>query len=235
MSTVSIMQPAYLPWLGYFDRIGRSQLHVILDHVPIDHNSVTKFTNRNKIRTANGSMWLTVPISTKGEARHDPITELKIPPDTKWQKKHWNTIRCSYSKAPFFRNHADFFESVFHQEWSHLYPLLEKIENYLLDILQIHTPRIRSSTLSPVKRKSELILEICQKVGASTYISGPFGRDYLDLESFSKVGISVEFHEYNHPTYNQLHDGFEPYMSVIDLIFNHGSNSQQIITGREIK
>ena len=101
---VSIMQPAYLPWLGYFDRIYKSDLHIILDHVSLDKNSQTKFANRNKIRTLQGSNWLTVPILSRGADRDKPIKDILIENSAPWRKKHVKSLHYSYCKTPFFKS-----------------------------------------------------------------------------------------------------------------------------------
>lgn len=226
---VSIMQPAYLPWLGYFDRIAQSDRHVVLDTVRIDHNTKTQFTNRNRVLTANGPVWLTVPISTSGRQDHLRIADIEVARREKWQRKHWETIRQSYRRAPYFEHHEPFLSECFSRDWVRLSPLLDFLTEYLLHSLGITTPLVRSSALPVSADKSDLVLQICCEVGAQVYISGPFGRDYLDLASFERAGIEVRFQNYQHPSYTQLHPGFEPYMSVIDLLLNHGPDSLGIL------
>jgi hypothetical protein len=229
---LSINQPAYFPWLGYFERIASSDVHIILDHVQFEKNSMT---NRNKVKTSQGWAWLTVPVCSKGEFGDLSISSLKISQNKKWKKKHWNTIRAAYSKTPFFNEHSEFFEEIYSKEWDKLEPLMNEITNYLLDALSISTKIIRSSELDPKESKSELILELCKKAGATTYLSGPFGRDYLDLIQFQEHGIDLQFQDYQHPTYKQMHGEFLPYMSTIDLLFNEGSKSLDILTGGQEK
>jgi hypothetical protein len=221
---VSIGQPAYLPWLGYFERIARSDLHVVLDHVPMDHSSRTKFANRNKVRTADGWCWLTVPVLTKGDARHLPLAELEIVNDTEWTEKHWRTLAASYARAAHFAEHADFFHATYETEWQRLVPLCSHVTGYLLDAFGIATPLVRSSELAAQGAKDELLVAICRDVGATTYLSGPFGRDYIRPELFEAAGIGLAFHEFEHPVYEQAFPGFEPFMSAIDLLFNRGTH-----------
>ena len=218
---VSIMQPAYLPWLGYFDRIFQSDLHIVLDNVAIDRSSKTKFANRNKIRTAQGSLWLTVPLAKK-ENTDLYLDTLKINNDQSWQKKHWLSIKGNYTKAPFFQEHHDFFDQIYTKNWERLFELTQETTHYLLDALSIDTEIVLASKMNLPFSKSELILELCKNVCATTYISGPFGREYLDEGSFLKAGIKLEYHDYQHPIYKQRYSDFEPYMSVIDLLFNLG-------------
>jgi hypothetical protein len=229
---VSIMQPAYLPWLGYFDRIYRSDLHVVLDHVQIDRNSKTKFANRNKIRTATGWVWLTVPLVTSGKSAQLGITQLEISPDARWEKKHLETIRHSYAKAPYFPEHRAFLQELYQETWTHLAPLLRRSTDYLVRAFGMSTPVVYSSSLRTGGAKDELILNICRDVGATCYLSGPFGRDYLSQDEFGRVGIELRFHDYVHPVYPQIQGGFEPYMSGLDLLLNCGAESLSVLAGK---
>jgi hypothetical protein len=227
--TVSIMQPAYLPWLGYFHRIAMSDLHIVLDHVAIDRNSKTKFANRNKVRTKEGWTWLTIPLLTRGRSDQLGINQLEIDETAQWQRKHWNTIRHSYGHTPHFSQHADFLQSLFDRPWRLLIDVQRELTEYLLPALGITTPILFSSSMATASRKDELILDLCRESGATEYISGPFGRDYLKADDFDQAGIRLSFHDYHHPVYQQAFDGFEPYMSAIDLLFNHGSASAEIL------
>jgi len=224
---VSINQPAYLPWLGYFHRIAASDLHIVLDHVQFEKNS---FVNRNRIRTATGTTWLTVPVLTKGKFKELPISELTINTTEDWQGKHWRTIQQNYGKAQHFAEHAGFFESVYTRTWTHLLPLCMEITAYLLQSFGISTPFRSSSEMSPAQTKSELVLELCKSVGADTYLSGILGKQYLDEASFRRAGIRVLYQDYKHPTYPQYRAaGFEPHLSAIDLLFNCGPESRSIL------
>jgi len=223
---VSINQPAYLPWLGYFHRIAVSDLHIVLDHVQFEKNS---FTNRNKIRTSEGWCWLTVPLKTSGRFGDLAIAQIEIATERRWAEKHWNSIRLNYSKANYFREHADFFENIFSRSWERLNPLLREITTYLLSAFGIKTKILFSSEIGAAGRKSELVLELCRKVGATSYLSGSLGRDYLDEVAFEGAGIAVCYQDYHHPAYKQIYPGFEPYMGAIDLLFNHGPDSLEVI------
>jgi WbqC-like protein len=223
---VSINQPAYLPWLGYFHRIAVSDLHIVLDHVQFEKNG---FTNRNKIRTSEGWCWLTVPLKTSGRFGNLAIAQVEISSERRWAEKHWNSLRLNYSKANYFREHADFFENIFSRSWERLNPLLREITTYLLSAFGIKTKIVFSSEIGAAGRKSELVLELCRKVGATTYLSGSLGRDYLDEVAFEEAGIAVSYQEYRHPTYTQLYSSFEPYMGAIDLLFNCGPKSLGIM------
>src|SRR5437588_10259640 len=183
---LSIAQPAYLPWLGYFDRIGRSDLHVVLDDVPIGHRS---FVNRNRIRTASGWTWLSVPVHGRlPEGRTQRILDISIVDGDRWRHKHWDSIRFAYAHAPFFAEHSDYWLEIFSRPWQRLTDLLTATTEYLLSTLDIRTPLVRSSEIAVRGSKSDLILDLCLAVGADAYLSGPFGREYLDQDSFAAHG-----------------------------------------------
>ncbi len=229
---VSINQPAYLPWLGYFHRIAVSDLHVVLDHVQYEKNS---FTNRNKIRTANGWTWLTVPVRTGGQFGNLSIASLGVAEDA-WRRKHWDTLRQNYAKAPFFQEHKAFLEELFRQEWTQLALLLRSSTDYLLAALGINTPFLYSSDIGVEGAKDLLVLDICRKTKASIYISGALGRDYLREPLFAAEGLKIYYQDYVHPRYRQAFPGFEPHMAVLDLLLNHGPASLQILLeGNETK
>jgi len=224
---ITINQPAYLPWLGYFDRIAKADIHIILDHVQFEKNS---FTNRNKVRTATGWTWLTVPVLTKGRFGELTIDKTEINRMSNWSKKHLKTLQANYSRSAYYPCYADYFVEFYQKDWSHLAPMLHESTRFLSQKLGIQTQQLKSSELSPQSMKSDLILELCTKVGATTYLSGPFGRNYLDEGAFKKAGIKLQYHDYEHPKYRQYFDNFEPFMSVVDLLFNHGDTSLEILS-----
>lgn len=224
---VSINQPGYLPWLGYFARIAASDMHIVLDHVQFEKNS---FINRNKIRTREGSAWLTVPVATKGHFGDLPIDGVEIVAANAWAPKHYQTLLHAYRKTAYFGAHEAFFSEMYARPWARLRELNEHATSYLLDALNIRTPLVRSSTLGARSQKSELVLELCREAGATTYLSGPFGRDYLDEAAFQRAGISVRYDDYVHPAYPQAFQGdFIPFMSIVDLLFNAGPASRDIL------
>ena len=205
---VSIMQPAYMPWLGYFDRIAKSDVHVVLNDVTMDKSSKTKFANRNKIRTQQGWAWLTVPLKSFSQSSRVLINEIEIAPDNNWREKHLKTLHFNYSNSVYYSDYSTYFESFYKEKWSSLEPMLLESTRFLLNTLNLNTPLIPSTELSVMSKKSNLILDICRNISATTYLSGPFGRHYLDKDTFERAGIELQFHDYFHPTYDQLYDGF---------------------------
>jgi hypothetical protein len=212
---VSIHQPAYLPWLGYFDKIQRADKFIYLDTVQFQKNS---FQNRNKIRTQQGSMWVTVPLRTKGHLV-ETLKSTTINNDIDWRRKHLGALQANYARAANFDAIFARLRPFYESDWTHLSDLCHAMLLSFLEGLSITTPVVKASELPPVEaRKSDLVLELCRQAGATTYLSGSQGRDYLDLKSFADAGVVVEFQDYVHPVYSQLYPGFVPNMAVVDLL-----------------
>jgi len=228
---VSINQPAYLPWLGYFHRIAISDIHIVLNHVQFEKNS---FINRNKLRTKEGWIWVTVPIKTKGLFGKLEINTLKIPEENRWNKKHWASIVTNYSRAPYFEEYAWVVKDVYENRWVEFDGLTKTITTNILKALDIQTPILFSSDMNIEGKKDQLVLNLCKKVGATTYVSGTHGKKYLDEKKFLKDDIRVVYQDYIHPSYQQVYPGFEAYMSAIDLIFNCGPKSIDIIAKNKL-
>lgn len=213
---LSIHQPAYLPWLGYLDRIARSDCFVFLDTVQFEKNS---FTNRNRIKTVTGPLWLTVPVKQQGHLEKK-LTEIEIDNSQNWKTKHLRSIEHSYRRAPNFSSRYEKLASCFIETEILLADLCFKQLLFWLKEFNIHTPVVRASDLQVNGQKSDLVLAICQHLGAKRYLSGPQGHDYLDVASFEENGIDVSFHEFIHPVYPQLHGDFLLAMSVVDYWMN---------------
>jgi len=229
---VSIHQPAYFPWLGYFDKIIQSDIFVYLDTVQFQKNS---FQNRNKIRTSKSWIWLTVPVITKNVLFNTPLNKIKIDNKQNWRKKHYQSISMNYRKAIHFKKYNELIEKYYTNEWEYLSDLCFEMLIDFLKILNISTKIIKSSDMQEKNvSKNDLILQICKDLKATTYFSGKCGQDYIDEDSFNKNDINVVFQDYNHPIYNQVYSGFEPNMGIIDLLMNELS-SQTIISPQTIK
>jgi hypothetical protein len=226
---VGIHQPEHLPWLGFWDKLYKSDLFVLLDNTQFRKNY---FQNRNRIRTANGWIWITVPVFTKDKATQQ-INEVEINnvTDVRWQKKHWKTIEQNYIKAPYFNKYKDIFHKFYLKKWDKLADLNINFIYEIKKLLGIKTEIIIGSSLDVKGERSDLLLDICKKVGATTYLSGKFGKDYLDISKFKGENIEIVFQEFNHPVYSQVFMPFIPEMSIIDLIFNEGEKSLTIIRG----
>lgn len=226
---VTIHQPEHLPWLGFFDKLRQADVWVMLDHVQFTRGY---YQNRNRIQGPNGPVWITVPAKIKdkfGQA----INEVEIDNVTnpRWRERCWNSLQFSYRKAAHFGEHAGFFEGLYAKPWNRLVDLNEAIILYLLEALAIRPKIVKSSTLDIRSSKADLVLEICEKMKADCYLSGVSGKDYLDPAKFAERGVELRFQEFHHPIYRQLHEPFLSCMSAVDLLFNHGPRSLDIIKG----
>ena len=219
-------QPVYLPWLGFFHKVALADSFVSLDHVQFLKQD---WNNRNKIKAQHKTEWLTVPVHRHGYMEK-PLTEIEIDNRQPWQRKHWQLIKRSYEKAPFYTQYADFFEEVYRaKQWKTLVELNDFMLPWFFEQLKISTNITSSSTLNLAKKKSELIGEICVKCHADTYVFGGMGRNYADLSSFEASGINIIFQEYIHPVYPQLHGEFVSNLSILDLLFNCGDESKDVL------
>ncbi len=215
-----------MPWLGFFHKISVADVYVVLDTVQFRKSY---FQNRNQIRTAYGKSWLTVPVKNKMAL----IKDVEISYEHKWVRRYLNLINENYAKSSFYRRYAHKLLSIVKNEHKYLHELNIEIIMFLLESLNIPTKVIRSSELQlpHCKDATGVNLNICRAVGATTYISGISGREYLNAEQFQRNNIEVVFQEFHHPIYKQLHEPFIPCVSVMDLLFNHGPNSLNIIKG----
>lgn len=223
-------QPVYLPWLGLFHKIAVSDVYCYFDDVQY---LVKDWNNRNKIKTQNGEIWLTVPVLTQGY-REKPIREIEINNSVDWKKKHFKSIYLNYKKAPYFNKYADFFEDVYKKDWKYLTDINEYMLKWFLKELGIKVNFSKASELNFKGYKSDLVLDMCQKLKADLYIFGSLGKDYADEKKFNENGVKIYFQDYKHPVYPQLHGKFVPYMSILDLLFNCGEKSLEILMENNI-
>jgi hypothetical protein len=196
-----------------------------LDNVQFEKNY---FQNRNRIRTKDGWMWLTIPVITSGRPKQK-IMEVEIDNSQKWGNKHWKSIYFNYKDAKFFKDYSEFFQTLYKKTWNKLVDLNTTIIKYLINALGIEVELVKASELGVKGKSTDLLLGICKKIGADTYLSGRFGKNYLDESKFKHEGIDLIYHNFHHPTYKQLFEPFIPQMSIIDLLFNHGKNSLSVI------
>lgn len=225
-----ILQPGYLPWLGFFEQLHRSDVFVVYDDVQYDKHS---WRNRNRIKTATGPQWLTVPVSFDFAA-HPAVNAVRIDNGMDWRRKHLLSIRQNYSKAAFFKDYIGLFEAAYAREWDRLLDLDMHFITSLAEALGLNGKRIvRASELGVGGGKVERLIAICENLGADVFYEGAAGRDYLRTADFEPHGIKLEFQDYPHPVYRQCHGEFVPYLSVVDLLFNCGPESLGILIGRD--
>jgi WbqC-like protein family len=226
----AIVQPSYIPWRGHFDLIRRCDVFVFYDDVQYDRRG---WRNRNRIKTPAGSQWLTIPVHARGaQTERTPINAIATA-RTDWPQQHLRALTRSYARAPFFRDYRDWLERVYLSPSALLadftIPLTVDIAN-LLGIRQ--TRFVRASGLRASGNKTARLIDVLQKVGATHYLSGPTARSYLDEQQFGDAGIAVEWMTYDYPEYNQLYPPYDPYVTILDLLFMTGAGAQDLARGR---
>ena len=223
---VAVHQPQYLPWLGYFDKIDKADIFVLLDTVQFKKN---EWQNRNKIKSAQGWQWLTVPVMYKYP---QSINEVTIDNKVNWQRKHRQALVSNYKKAPYYHRVEEVLRDIFSSSWQFISQLNIEVVKRLVRVMGIGTPLYVASELGEFfQDPDERLVAITRHFGSGTYLAGIGGRGYMNLDVYDKGGIEVMFQDFKHPVYHQLFGDFEPFMSVIDLIFNHGDKSLTILRG----
>ena len=217
-------QPQYLPWLGYFDKMDQVDVFVLLDTVQYKKN---EWQNRNRIRTANGWQWLTVPVHYSYPMR---LGEVLVDKDAGWSRKHREALCQAYARAP----HRD----------AVLGPLLALLERppaslaalnsggvrLLAGLLGVRTPIVLASSLEGLSEGPDArLIDLCRRLGCTSYLAGAGGHDYMDLLAWGRAGIGVEFQEFGHPVYAQSYPGFEPNLSAVDFLMHCGPGSAQVL------
>lgn len=225
---IAIHQPNYIPWLGYFYKMWESDIFVLLDSVQYPRGQ--SFANRNRVKTHNGTTWLTIPVSIpSGEKGKVPYNKVKIV-NTKWKRKHLRTLQMNYKKADYYDEIYPILEEQIekHIDFTELnIALIKRIATYL----ELKTRLVRlSNLLNEFGDKTELIIDICKELEADTYLSGTGGgKEYNDEELLNENDIELRYSEFEHPEYPQLWEGFESNLSIIDLLFNCGPESKEIL------
>ncbi len=223
MKKIGILQSNYIPWKGYFDLINQVDEFILFDEMQYTRND---WRNRNKIKTNNGTIWLSIPVETKNH-RNKKISEITIA-DPKWAIKHWTSIKHAYSKAPYFKEYEDLFRSLYSSVEKEMF--LSKI-NYkfiqaICNILRIDTTITFDRDYGIIEGKTERLVDLCKRANGSHYISGPAAKDYLDESLFQTENINVSWMDYSHyATYPQIHGEFEHAVSILDVIFNCGQDA----------
>jgi hypothetical protein len=221
MKKAAILQSNYIPWKGYFDIISQVDEFIFYDDVKYSYGD---WRNRNKIKTLNGLLWLSVPV---GKPHNRLICDIEIP-NADWQRVHWQTISQFYKKAPFFNEYKSFFEHFYLSEMhTNLSDMnIGLIKKICMEILDIKTNFKDSREFNLQGKKEGRVLELLSKTGASLYLSGPGARDYIKEEHFAEKHIELKWMDYSgYPEYKQLFGKFEHAVSILDLIFNVGKDS----------
>lgn len=223
--TVAILQPGYLPWLGFFDLVRRSDTFVFYDDVQFDKGG---WRHRNRIKLPTGPHWLTVPVRHRGRQL---ISEVEVDNGQPWPRKHLNTVRQYYAGAPHLRRYLPQLADVLHRRWERIVDLDIAVAELMCSWLGLRRRTVRASQLGIRGGRSERLLNICLRLKAGRYLSGDAARCYLDVDLFRRHGVEVEWQSYKHPVYPQQHGEFVPYLSAIDLLLNCGDESASVLAG----
>ncbi len=228
IKTCVILQPGYLPWLGFFEQMHRADDFVFLDDVQYDKHS---WRNRNRIKGPDGPQWLTVPVLVSGQGK-PAIRDVQIDPtQPRWAEKHLHAIHQYYHACLHFNWLFPELEAILNQPRTSIADLDIDLIKMLCEKLGLQRRLHRSSDLNVPPGRCERLIEICRRLDARHYYSGAAAKSYIDPALFSQAGIKVEFQDYKHPEYPQRYGDFVSHLSVIDLMFNCGPESLTILTG----
>lgn len=224
----AILQPTYLPWMGYFEMVDFADIFVVFDHAQFVKKS---WQQRNLVKTSGGKTLLTIPVKKK--PRNTPISGIEISYNNKNPlERHWKTITHAYQNADYFEGYREVFGQIYSTEHRKLRDLNVKIIKTICHILGIGTKIVLSSELDLKDSslgKTERVINLCKKAGITYLYDAKGAKEFIDTSLFGKENIQVEFQSYEHPVYSQLFGEFIPYLSVIDLLFNEGERSLAII------
>lgn len=216
-------QPQFIPWLGYFEKMLRADVFVILDDVQFKKN---EWQNRNKIWSREGGQWLTVPVL------HDfgqEIREVKINETAAWRDKQLKTLKQTYGKAKHFEACNGPWEAMYGRTWETLGELNLHTLNEIRKVLKIETRMPLSSTLGVEGKSTERLVNLCKKLGADVYLAGAGGQDYMDMSLFDRAGIKVGFQDFHHPVYPQFNGQFLSHLTALDMIFHCGAEAAAML------
>ena len=224
---VSIHQPNYLPYLGYFNKIKQSEIFVIYDTAQYVKN---RFDNKNKIRTKEGFMYLTIPLLSSDSYKRR-FLDVNLPKNSVWQSKHWKAIHANYAKSEYYNDYAPHLEKIYNSKWEMLVEINEAIIRFMIKELCIDVKIIKSSELKINKdlKSTDMLIEILKKVNATKYISGPSGNNYMEIEKFEANNIEIIYQNFSIQEYKQRYPEFIGGLSAVDLLFNEGKKSRNYI------
>ncbi|GAC1576684.1 MAG: WbqC family protein [Candidatus Elarobacter sp.] len=218
--TAVVLQPSYLPWRGYFDLVDRADVFVFYDDVQYDKHG---WRNRNRVKTANGPAWLTVPVHAHGAVREGAtIADIAVDHRRDWVRTHLETLRHAYRRQPYYARYAPLIASILEKRHPRLVDLTIELTVALARELGSTTRFVRSSEFAAHGAKNDRLLDVLERIGATRYLSGPSARAYIDPERFAAAGIALEYAEYAYPAYEQNHGPYERAISLVDTLFALG-------------
>jgi len=229
LKTIGILQSSFLPWLGHFEQIYKSDIFVVYDDVQYDKNG---WRNRNRIKALNGPLWLSVPIKANG---FQLIKNAKIDYSSNWVTKLVKSIQYNYQKAPFFEQYTPDLFSIIEKRTEFLIDLNMELLHWVCLKIGLKSKIILSSELNIDGDRIERLTKMIKTLNGNYFYEGASGANYINIEDFKKEGIEICFQDYKHPVYKQLHGEFVSHLSIIDLLLNEGPNSLSILSNNEKK
>lgn len=219
---VGIHQPNFFPWIGYFDKMDSSDVFIVLDDVQLTDSS---FTQRSRVLNCNGvATYLTVAFEKKGYLQKT-IRDVKVNKSVDWQKRQMDFLQGTYGKTKYWQEVLELIRPIYEKEYDYLLDVNMKTLEIFRELLKIETPIIMQSDMiyNKESKKDELVLELCESIGATRYLSGNGAKKYMNIDTFSENGIEIEFQEYNQPVYTQFFSkDFQPGLSMLDMLLNCG-------------
>ena len=222
MKRVAIVQSNYIPWKGYFDMIAHVDEFILYDEMQYTRRD---WRNRNRIKTAQGTQWLTVPVITRGKYTQT-IAQTEIN-GAEWAEKHWKTLELTYRRAPYFEQVESWLKPLYldHQD-THLSAMNQRFIVEICARLGITTRISRSEDYTLIEGKTERLANLCAQAGGTEYVSGMAAQNYMDEAVFTKAGLTLSWFTYEgYPEYPQLWGEFEHGVSILDLLFNCGDDA----------
>ncbi|MDF0651642.1 MAG: WbqC family protein [Nitrospira sp.] len=216
---VAIHQPQFLPWLGYLDKIDQADTFIMLDTVQFKKN---EWQNRNRIRTAKGWQWLTVPVLQQFGQR---IDEVLINPTASWKTQHLRALDMHYARAPYRDLYLSELRDLYLRPWSRLSDLNKATVQWLIQAYGITTPVHCATEYEARDEPTDRLIDLCRAVGATEYLAGAGAEHYMDKPRFESSGVLLEIQVFHHPIYRQMYEPFEPNMSSLDLLLMQGPDA----------
>jgi WbqC-like protein family len=219
-NTIVILQPSYLPWRGYFDLIRRSDTFIFYDDVQYDRGG---WRNRNQIKTPSGLKWLTIPVHSKGHISEGVLLrDVAIDARTPWRRKHLDSIRHAYARAPHFKATHAFLENILEIDTPLLADLTIATTTEIARHIGLQTQFMRSSQFGLGGNKTQRLVDLLKELGADRYLSGASAKSYIDESMFAQAGIELEYATYDYPVYHQFHGPFTQHVSIVDALMMLG-------------
>jgi hypothetical protein len=223
---ISANQPYFCPFPGLFHKAYLSDVLVILDAVQFPQG--TTWLSRNRFKNAQGPLWMTIPVWKRGLGLQN-INQVRICYEGRWQRKHLESLKSAYGNAPYFENHLSFIEEMFSSLFEKLVDLNLAIIGHLMNCIQIKTRLVLLSELGVKGRGTQLLIEICKALNASSFLAQSQTKKYLDADLFQKDGTELRYFRYSAPIYPQLWGDFLANLSTFDLVFNCGPKAHDIL------